>query len=182
MWLRRVCLMVSVCAVLVAAAACENPTEPDDPIDFVDATSSPDLLSAAGPTGKIYKVAGTDDKPDQFFEYDWKTSFTLTVKINSDFRETNYDLPVTVTAVNVKVQQASGGIVILPSGDIEHSEFTMHSNGNLISAIDGTVSMVFDVWYDLPNVPKEALLTITISFKDADNRTFTEVKEVRVLP
>lgn len=181
MVLRRVVAYLCLLS-LVVTAACENPTEPDDPTDFVEVASSPELLSAGGPTGKMYKIAGTDDKPDQFFEYDWKTSFTLTAKVTSDINDTGYDLPVTVTSVNVKVQQASGGIVIAPSGDVEHAEFTMNSNGNLISAVDGTVSMVFDVWYDLPNVPKEALITVTITFKDKDGLTFAEVKEVRVQP
>jgi hypothetical protein len=89
---------------------------------------------------------------------------------------------VDVTGVNLGVQQASGGIAIAPSGgDTEHYQFNSSAGGNYLAAY-GSVSVGFQVWYDLPNNGREALITVSFSFRDDDGRTFQDSAEVRVAP
>jgi hypothetical protein len=86
-----------------------------------------------------------------------------------------------ITAVSVKVQQAAGGIVITPTGtDIEHYQYTSHASNNRIDA-KGSASVGFDVWYDLPNKGREALVTLTFSFTDDNSQSFSESTSVKVL-
>jgi hypothetical protein len=84
----------------------------------------------------------------------------------------------------VVVQQASGGIVTPPtSGQVEKYEFVIsQSSSNRFTAIGGTVTMTFDVWYDLPNLRREALVNVTLGFRDDDTFSFTEVVPVKVGP
>ena len=42
--------------------------------------------------------------------------------------------------------------------------------------------MTFDVWYDLPNLRKEALVSVSLGFADDGTYRFTEVVPVRVAP
>jgi hypothetical protein len=39
-----------------------------------------------------------------------------------------------------------------------------------------------DVWYDLPSLRREALITVTMSFQDADGKAFSKAYDVRVAP
>ena len=40
--------------------------------------------------------------------------------------------------------------------------------------------MSFDVWYDLPSLRKEALITVTLTFADENNKSFSKNVLVRV--
>ena len=103
----------------------------------------------AASTGVTYKIEGTDDEPDEVRTYPWKTSFVVNIQ------ETG-GLAVDITAVTLKVQQASGGIVIAPSGgEVEYYRFNSSASGNRVTA-NGSASVGFEVWYDLPNLRKEA--------------------------
>ena len=42
--------------------------------------------------------------------------------------------------------------------------------------------MTFEVWYDLPSLRKEALVSVTLSLRDESGVTFTEVVPVKVAP
>ena len=42
--------------------------------------------------------------------------------------------------------------------------------------------MTFDVWYDLPSLRKEAVITVTVNFKDDDGVTFSKQIKVNVNP
>ena len=179
-------------ALLVAGSAlygCQSPTDPDDVIgvdDFVEASVNPDPAMADSSTGRTYRVVRGNNQPDDILEYDWKTTFTVTVRVNDRAADEDLELefPLDITSATVKAQQASGGIVTPPSGgDVEHSEFTIsQSTGSQFGAINTSNSITFDVWYDMPNLRKEALMTVTIAMKDAEGRTFTKIKEVRVAP
>ena len=168
--LRRVPLLL---LALTCAAACQSPTEPDD-ID-VTMTASPDPALASGPTGRTYKVDMGDDEPDEIREYDWRSSFSVTLTNNDD-------VGMDITAVSVRVQQASGGIVIAPSGsEIEKYEYNSQANGNRLEG-KGSASMSLDVWYDLPNLGKEALITVSFTFMNDDDVSFSDFVQVRVAP
>src|SRR5262249_47591657 len=124
----------------------------------------------------FYTIVGDSTHPDRTIQYPWKTSFTV------NMQETG-GLALDITAVNVKVQQASGGIVITPSGGaVEHYQFNSSASGNHIAA-KGSASVGFDVWYDLPNLGRECLVTVGLSFKDsASTQTYSQSIDVRVAP
>jgi hypothetical protein len=162
-------------AVLVAPLllACDAPSEPTEL--EVTMTASPDPASASPSSGVTYKVEGDDNEPDRTVEYPWKTSFVVNIV------ETG-GLAVDITAVNVKVQQASGGIVITPTGgEIEHYQFNSSASNNHLSA-HGTTSVGFEVWYDLPNRGREALVTVGFSFQDDDDNSYSQQVQVKVAP
>jgi hypothetical protein len=181
-------------AVLVAASVllggCQSPTDPDDIIgvdDFVEASVAPDPASAAESTdGKTYRVVRGNNQPDDILLFDWKTSFAVTIRLNDNANDSDLDLafPVDITSATVKVQQATGGIISPPTGgDVEHQDYIIsQTTGNRFSAASTSNSMTFDIWYDLPNLRKEAIVTVAVSLKDSESRTFTKTLDVRVSP
>ena len=176
-------------AVLLGAVgllACQSPTDPDEVTDFIDVTVSPDPAGAVGGTGRTYKVEGNGDDPDEIREYDWKTTFTLTVTLTEDAQAENVELdfPVDINAATVRVQQASGGIITPPTGgETERYDFVIaQATSNRFVGINNPIDMTFEVWYDLPSLRKEALVNVTLSFEDDSGATFTEVVPVRVAP
>jgi hypothetical protein len=42
--------------------------------------------------------------------------------------------------------------------------------------------MTFDVWYDLPSLRRESLITVSLAFRDSSGKVFTKNVEVRVAP
>jgi predicted small secreted protein len=124
--------------------------------------------------GLTYTILGDSTHPDKIVKYPWKTSFTVTITETAGVGRD-------ITAASVKVQQASGGIVIMPTGsDIEHYTYTFHASNNRIDA-KGSASVGFDVWYDLPNQGREALVTVTFSFTDDNSSSFSESTSVKVM-
>lgn len=80
------------------------------------------------------------------------------------------------------MQQATGGIVITPSGgDQIYYKFNSSAVTNHINA-KGSADVGFDVWYRLPNGGKEALVTVGMSFKDKDDNTYSDTVQVKVAP
>jgi hypothetical protein len=152
---------------------CDAPTESTS-LD-VTLTATPDPAQPTASTGVTYKVEGQDDEPDEIRTYPWKTSFVVNIQ------ETG-GLAVDITAVTLKVQQASGGIVIAPSGgEVEYFKFNSSASGNRVAA-NGSASVGFEVWYALPNEGREALVTVTLGFQDDDDRTYSDVIAVKVAP
>ena len=99
-----------------------------------------------------YKVTNADSSVS-LYEYDYRTSFTVTIQENAG-------TALDITAINLKVQQATGGIVITPSGgDQVYFKFNSSAVTNRINA-NGSADVGFDVWYDLPNGGREALVTV----------------------
>jgi hypothetical protein len=184
--MRRAVRAVTLLAGTLCLVACQSPTDPDEPTDFIDVVVSPDPATAGGPTGRTYKIEGTDDEPDEIVEYPWRTSFTVTVTLNQNSTAENVslDFPVDITAATVRVQQASGGIVTPPTGgDTEHFDFVIaEASSNRFTGVNSPINMTFEVWYDLPSLRKEALVSVTLSLRDEDGATFTEVVPVKVAP
>lgn len=178
---RLAALLLLACAT----CACQSPTAATTP-DFIVATTTPDPAQASGPgTGKFYKIVGDATHPDQTLEYDWLTQFSLSVTLTQDATSSsaNVKFPVTLSSLTVKVQQASGGIVTPPTGsDVEHYEFVTTASSNQFPAVNNTVNINFTVWYDLPSLRKESLITISLVFTDANNATFSKSVSVRVAP
>jgi hypothetical protein len=185
---------VRVLLVIFAAlslSSCESPTDPDEDEtisvdDFVESTTNPDPAIADGPTGKIYRVVLGNNQPDEFREYDWKTSFGVTIRINANVEDDDLELefPFKLNSATVKVEQAAGGIISPPTGgEIERFESTIVSaTSNQIHAVNGAITVNFDVWYDLPNLRREALLTVSLNLQDNDGRTLTKTVKLQVAP
>lgn len=179
-------------AVIVFTAAalcgCQSPTDPDDVIgvdEYVEATTNPDPVIAEECTdGKTYSVTVNDTTEKRL--YDWKASFNITARLNDKAADKDLDLafPVELISATFKVDQATGGIRNPPSGgEIEYSQSTIaQSTGNQFPAASTSQTMVIDLWYDLPSLRKEGLIVATLSFKDAEGRTFTRVADIRIAP
>jgi hypothetical protein len=160
-------------------ASCSSPTSPTTLTATLTATPNPTTATAA--QGVFYTILGDATHADVTKEYPFTTSFLV------DIEETG-GTALNITAVNLKVQQASGGIVIAPSGGaVEHFQFNSSASGNLLPA-KGHASVGFQVWYDLPNKGKEALVTVSLSFQEvtADStgvmQTFQSSVAVKVSP
>jgi hypothetical protein len=177
--------------LLVAAsvmAGCQSPSEEDplDVDDFLETSANPSPTNAETSTGRTYRVVRGNNQPDEILEFDWHTGFGLTVRLNNNATNDSVDLefPVTLSSATLKVQQASGGIVSPPTGgEIEHYDsVTSQVSGNQFNAVNQDLTMYFDVWYDLPSLRKEALITVTLTFADDDGTSFTKNVLVRVNP
>jgi hypothetical protein len=183
---------VSLASVLfgaLAMAGCQSPTSADDALDvddFVVTSVSPARATAVPSSGRTYRVVRGNNQPDDVLEYDWITSFTLTVTLNSNAtaKDIDLDFPVDISSVSGKVQQASGGIVTPPTGgEVEHYESVIaQSTGNRFDAVNSSVTLTFQVWYDLPSLRREALVSETLAFKDKNGKTFSKTVDVQVDP
>jgi hypothetical protein len=174
----------------LSIAGCQSASTSDTTLnvdDFVDASAAPSPTNAVESTdGRTYRVVRGNNQPDEILLFDWKTSFAVTVSINKNAtdKDVNLTFPVEITSTSVKVEQAAGGIVTTPTGgDTEHYDSVLASaTGNKIAAVGGAITMTFDVWYDLPSLRKEAVITVTVSFKDDDGVTFSKQIKVNVNP
>lgn len=165
--------------------ACQSPTDPDTTLDVIEASAAPDPTTGAGPTGKTYTVQRTDGTTE-VREYNWKATFTVRVRLTEDANDTSItlELPVKLSSASVRVQQASGGILTPPTGsETEKYEYVIvNASANQFAAVNSTVDLTFDVWYDLPNLRRESLITVSLLFADKGGRQFSEAVEVRVAP
>jgi hypothetical protein len=175
-------------ANVLALSGCQQPTassETTNVDDFVDA-SAPDTIDAETPAdGRSYRVARSNES-DLIVAYQYKVSFTATVTMNSNSSQSKYDIefPVTMSQASIKVNQASGGIIVPPSGsDTEHSEYVIsQATGNKFGAPSTSVSMRFDVWYSLPSQLKEAVITASFNIYDNNGKSFTKTATIKVAP
>lgn len=171
--MRRTVRAALVLAAAYGLSACDAPTEATSL--EVTLTASPDPATAVAASGVTYTIKGDDTHADQVLAYPWKTTFTVNIQ------ETG-GRAVDITAVNATVKQASGGIVITPSGGaIEYYQFNSSATGNHINA-RGSGAVGFEVHYDLPNKGREALVTVTLGFMDEDDNTYTRTLGVKVAP
>lgn len=163
--------------------ACQNPTEPTD-LDYIE-VSAPNSVSASGPSGRTYRIAATDTEPAKIIEYPWVARVTISLRITPDAsnKDGELDFPVLVTASTATVQPASGGIVVPPpTGTQVYSELAIFAPGNQFNAVNDSLNITFDVYYDLPGGGKEALITFNFTFKDEDDNSFGDTVQVRVSP
>jgi hypothetical protein len=171
-------------------AACQSPTTATSTLsvdDVVESTVAPAHAAATqAADGKTYRVVRGNNQPDEVLVFDWVTSFEITLTVNSHATDEDVDLafPIKLTSATGKVQQATGGIVTPPTGgEVEHYDSVLTaSTGSQFSAVGDTVTLGFQVWYDLPSLRKEALITESIVLQDADGRALTKIVDVVVDP
>lgn len=137
---------------------------------IVDVTAEPDPTIATSAAGETFMVG------DEIVEFDWKTSFRLVSTIDEDQVQT------TITSLGLLVQQATGGIIIIPPpGQVESFRFDTRTNGNIIAPGSSKVSE-FDLWYSLPNGGREAVLTVSVTYINDSGLTRAETAQLRVAP
>lgn len=183
-------VMLMMLATAMTVAACQNPNDPDDTIDYseaLDITVNPDPIQADTNTGgKTYRVVRGNNQPDEMLPYDWHAAFSSTLTLNSNANDADLDLdfPVKITGATLTVKQATGGIITPPTGtDTEKYEFVpLAASGNQFSGINSPISLSFEVWYDLPSLRKESVVTLTFSFADNDGTGFQRSIDFRVAP
>ena len=173
-----------------AAAGCQRPTDPDDVVewdDVVTVTAAPDPIAADTLTGgRTYRVVRGNNQPDEILPYDWHAVFSATVNLTNLATDEDVDLdfPVRITSTTLAVKQASGGIITPPTGgEVEKYDYiTLGATGNQMAAVNSPVTLTFEVWYDLPSLRKEAVVTVTFAFVDNDGTTFQRSADLRVAP
>jgi hypothetical protein len=183
---RSVMAVVAGCAM----AACQSPTDPSDDVDYteaVDITASPDPIEADTSTGgKTYRVVRGNNQPDELLPYDWHAVFTSGLVLNDKATDSDLDIdfPVRITGATLTVKQATGGIITPPSGsEKEAFEYVpLNASGNSFAAVGSPLSMTFEVWYDLPSLRRESVVTLTFAFVDNDGTSFQESVDFRVAP
>ena len=179
-------------AAIAAASAigCQSPTDPDDTVrwdEVITVSAAPDPILADTQTGgRTYRVVRGNNQPDEILPYDWHAIFSATVLLTDKARheDVDVDFPVRITSTTLAVKQASGGIVTPPTGgETEKYDFvTLNATGNQFAAVNSPVTLTFEVWYDLPSLRKEAVVTLSFAFVDNDGTTFQRTADIRVAP
>jgi hypothetical protein len=175
--------------VAVASVGCQHPTDPDDVISFdeaADVTVTPNPIQASESTdGRTYRVVRGNNQPDEILTYDWHAVFTTAVSLNNNAANDDVDVafPLKLTATTLVVKQASAGVITTPAGgETEKYDFVVSAGGNQLNQINQPVTAVFEIWYDLPSLRKEAVVQLTYTFTDDDGATFTKTEDVTVAP
>jgi hypothetical protein len=179
---------ILLCAL--ATGGCQKPTDPDDTVQYdeaIDIASTPDPIAADTATGgRSYRVVRGNNQPDDILPYDWHAVFSATVVFNGKANDNDLDIdfPVKLSAATLSVKQASAGIITPPTGgDKEYFDFvTLGASGNQVSAINTPTTLSFEIWYDLPSLRKEAVVTVTLTFIDNDGGSFQRAVDFRVAP
>ena len=164
-------------AVLAWIAGCSSPTSSTDYFS-VSYAATPDPATATDSTGVQYKVTNADSSVS-YYDYSYRTHFVVTITEKAGYA-------LDITAINLTLQQATGGIVITPSGgDQVYYKFASSAPTNHINA-KGTADVGFDVWYKLPSQGREALATVAFSFNYTDSKgnvsTYSGTYNVKVAP
>ena len=94
------------------------------------------------------------------------------------------DFPIRITGATLTVKQATGGIITPPTGtEKEAFEFVpLNASGNQFHSVGSPLTMSFEVWYDMPSLRKESVVTLTYSFVDTDGTGFQRAVDFNVAP
>lgn len=174
----------------LSAAACQSPTEPGTTVNYseaLDIVVEPDPIVADSATGgKLYRVVRGNNQPDEMLAYDWHAVFTSRLTLNDKATDEDLDLdfPIRITGATLAVKQATGGIITPPSGgELEKFEYVpLAASGNQFGAINSPITLTFEVWYDLPSLRKECVVTLTYAFVDNDGTSFQRSVDFTVAP
>ena len=174
----------------LSAAGCQNPNEPGTTVNYseaLDITVDPDPITADDATGgKLYRVVRGNNQPDEMLRYDWHALFSSKLVLNEKANDEDLDLdfPVRITGATLVVKQATGGIITPPSGsETEKFEYVpLTASSNQFTAINSPITLTFEVWYDLPSLRKECVVTLTYAFVDNDGTSFQRIVDFKVAP
>ena len=187
---QRACVLTAVAAIFVATAACQNPNDPTDTVDYseaLDITVTPDPIIADNQTGgKTYRVVRGNNQPDELLPYDWHLVFTSTLTLNNNATNEDLDLdfPIRITGATLSIKQATAGIITPPSGgDTEKFEYVpLSASSNQFGAVNSPITLTFEAWYDLPSLRRESVVTLTYGLVDDDGTSFQRIVDFKVAP
>jgi hypothetical protein len=135
-------------------------------------TTSTTSTTSAAVTG-VADVDPAVARPSSDTAYQWSTSFTVTLTETAG-------VATTIRSLSADLQQAAGGIVIVPPTGLDESfRFQVRASGNRLDA-KGTTTVAFDFSYSLPNGGREALVTVTFNLTDDNGATAQVVIQVKV--
>ena len=189
-WSGRKTAIVIVVAGVLALPGCQNPNNPSDTVDYSEAleiTVTPNPIEADTSTsGKTYRVVRGNNQPDELLRYDWHSVFSSTLVLNdkANNEDLNLDFPLRITGATLSVKQATGGIITPPSGtEKEAFEYVpLAASGNQFPGIGSPITLSFEVWYDLPSLRKECVVTLSYAFVDNDGTSFSRAVDFNVAP
>lgn len=167
--------LVVLAALGASLAACaETPLAPTDTAaapDPVRISTAPEPTYAVPATGKTFTEKG------ETREYAFVASFDLVLRGHPD-----NDLAVEVDSDSVTVRQL--GSADDPGGGVERERWVRESRPAAVTLIEpgGETSRAFDVWYTLPSGGRQALIAVTLNFKDTRGTAFTRVHQVTIEP
>ena len=165
----------------VALIGCSSPTDATSTSAVVTLSATPEPANAEPSSGVTYILQGDTNNPDQTLVYPFQASFTLNI---SESEGESVD----ITSINLKVQQATGGIITPPTnGQVEHYQFVSSASANTLPG-KGQTTIGFTVWYALPNLRRECVATVGVSFVDrkgtptdtSDDITFSKTLDVQI--
>jgi hypothetical protein len=141
---------------------CSSPTGASS--TDAEVTLTAPAANAQTSSGRFYIVQGDANTPDRTLEYPFQSSFTVTLT------EAGGEA-VDITAINLKIQQATNGIITPPTnGQVEYYEFVSSASGSQLPA-KGSASVGFQAWFALPNKSRECVATVTVTFIDRKGTT-----------
>jgi hypothetical protein len=150
----------AVAAALLGAAwlpGCSSPTGASS--SDAEVTLSAPPANAQTSSGRFYIVQGDANNPDRTLEYPFQSTFTVTLSEGGG-------AGVDITAISLKIQQATNGIITPPTnGQVEYYEFVSSASASQLPS-HGTASVGFQAWYALPNKSRECVATVSVSFID----------------
>ena len=117
--------------------------------------------------------------------YDWHAVFSSTLVLNNNAtsEDLNLDFPVRITGATLVVKQATGGIITPPSGTEKQAfEYVpLSASGNPFTSVANPISVSFEMWYDLPSLRRESVVTLTYAFVN-DGTSFQRAIDCKVAP
>jgi hypothetical protein len=165
---------VALALALSGLCACNSTTSSTTSTAATYTFTPATAVAVPSTDGRTYTIVGDANHPDKIITFPWKTSVSVTIKENSGVGRN-------VDSVTLKVQQASGGVVLTPTGgDVEHFQYNSpQSAGSRLNG-NGSTSLSFDVWYDLPNGGRTALISLVFGYTDDNKAVFSEGASVQV--
>lgn len=166
-------------AVAAWLAGCSSPT--DATSTAAEVTLSASAANAQSSSGRFYIVQGDVNNPDQTLQYPFQSSFNVTLAESGG-------TTVDITSINLKIQQATNGIITPPTnGQVEYYEFVSSASASQLSG-NGQATVGFQAWYALPNKGRECVATVTVTFADrkgtasdtSDDVGFAETLNVQI--
>ena len=144
-----------VLAALCTLTGCQSPTSADDVVPYADTVTvaaTPDPIAADASTGgRTYRVVRGNNQPDEILPYDWHAVFATTLTMNSAANDDDLDIdwPIKITATQLTVKQASGGIITPPTGsEAEHSEYvTLGASGRDARTVETAITAARSIGY-----------------------------------
>ncbi|MCM2255418.1 MAG: hypothetical protein NDJ94_07070 [Vicinamibacteria bacterium] len=150
------------------AVACSQDDATDTSTSASSTTVTPTVTAAADPQPAA-AVASTDSA------FAWQASFRVTLAESAG-------ASATVRTLTADLEQAAGGIVITPPTGLDESfRFVVRADAGNRVAASGSLPIEFDFFYSLPNLGREALVTIVLTLVDDESSTSTVTVSARVV-